>query len=61
VGWEANFGGSLDGVDFLTWQRNFGAGSATAVAAAVPELASYRLALAALTLATFVAAKRSRS
>lgn len=36
-GWKARFGVDLDGADFLTWQRNFGAGSATAAASAVPE------------------------
>jgi hypothetical protein len=25
-GWEARFGGDLDGFDFLEWQRHFGSG-----------------------------------
>ena len=27
LGWKARFGVDLDGEDFLTWQRNFGAGT----------------------------------
>lgn len=49
-GWQARFGDDLDGTDFLDWQRNFGAGtlSASAAAAAVPEPASWSLCLGLL-------------
>lgn len=44
--WKSGFAaGTMTGADYLTWQRNFGATSATASAAAVPEPASACMAL----------------
>ncbi|BBO30875.1 PEP-CTERM sorting domain-containing protein [Lacipirellula parvula] len=43
-GWKARFGVDLDGNDFLTWQRNFGAGAANAAVSAVPEPSTMLLA-----------------
>ncbi len=40
---DANSDGCVDGADFLVWQRSFGAGSATAIAATVPEPATLLL------------------
>jgi hypothetical protein len=37
AGSDADADGDTDGADFLAWQRNFGAGSATAAVESVPE------------------------
>ena len=47
--WKSGFaGGTMTGADYLLWQRNFGATSATASVAAVPEPASACIAVMAL-------------
>jgi hypothetical protein len=47
--WKSGFAaGTMTGADFLTWQRNFGATSATASTAAVPEPASACIAVMSL-------------
>lgn len=53
--WKSGFAaGTMTGTDYLTWQRNFGATSATASAAAVPEPASACIAvMAALAVSHF--------
>jgi hypothetical protein len=46
LGWKARYGVDLNGNDFLTWQRNLGAGTlTTATAGAVPEPSMTLLAL----------------
>lgn len=52
--WKNGFAnGTMTGSDFLDWQRNLGAGSATAATAAVPEPSSAILAVVALSIAVF--------
>ena len=47
--WKSAFAaGTMTGADYLLWQRNFGATSATASAAAVPEPASACIGVLAL-------------
>lgn len=47
--WKSGFAaGTMTGADYLTWQKNFGATSATASIAAVPEPASACIAVMAL-------------
>ena len=55
---DANGDGRSDGADFLIWQRNLGAGSATLASAAVPEPTAAALLLGAIGLAT-IGARRS--
>jgi hypothetical protein len=46
--WKAAFAvGTMSGADYLDWQRNYGANSATAVAAAIPEPGAVYLAVVA--------------
>lgn len=48
--WKTGFAnGSMTGADFLEWQRNLGAGSATTAAAAVPEPTAIGLAVFGIT------------
>ena len=47
--WKSGFtAGTMTGADYLTWQKNFGATSATASISAVPEPASACIAAVAL-------------
>ena len=47
--WKSGFAaGTMTGADYLTWQRNFGATSATSSTAAVPEPASASIAVMSL-------------
>lgn len=61
LGWKARFGADLDGDDFLTWQRNLGAGTppATAAAAAVPEPSTALLALMGIVGAVRISRRRA--
>ena len=61
LGWKARFGADLDGDDFLTWQRNLGAGTppATAAAAAVPEPTTALLALMGIVGAVRISRRRA--
>ncbi len=47
---DANDDGAVDGVDLDLWEADFGAGAAASAAAAIPEPAAIRLALASLGL-----------
>ncbi|WP_428307787.1 PEP-CTERM sorting domain-containing protein [Lacipirellula sp.] len=60
LGWKARFGVDLNGNDFLTWQRNFGAGTPPAVAAvaAVPEPSTALLALMGIVGAVRISRQR---
>ena len=57
---DFNNNGKVDGADFLVWQRQFGSGSATTVAAAVPEPAAAVLATLAIG-ATLLTGSRRRN
>jgi hypothetical protein len=56
---DADADGDVDGADFLTWQKQFGSGSATVAAGAVPEPAAALL--AGLGIAAGLIARRGRS